>query len=349
MKTALRRNAPPACLMAAGLALAALAATASPVQAGEIGHYVPGLPNLRDFFVPPEPGFYGILYNYFYTTGRLNDRNGDEIDSVTIGPGPGATLDVDVDVDLYALTPAVMWVSPWKIFGARYAAVIFPSFANSSIGASLATETGRGVDPETSHFNVGDLFVQPVTLGWALKHWGFTFAYGFYAPTGKYDVEDVTLPAIGTLEVEASDNIGLGFWTHQIQGAAAWYPFGHPGTAVTAALTYEIHHKKEDFDFTPGQNLTLNWGISQYLPLKKDQTLLLEVGPAGYSSWQVTDDSGNDARNADVHDQVHAAGGQLGLTYVPWNAGLTFHALYEFAAEDRFQGQAFGVTIIKKF
>jgi len=28
----------------------------------------------------------------------------------------------------------------------------------------------------------------------------------------------------------------------------------------------------------PGQHLTLNWGISEYLPLSKDQTLLLEIG-----------------------------------------------------------------------
>jgi hypothetical protein len=47
----------------------------------------------------------------------------------------------------------------------------------------------------------------------------------------------------------------------------------------------------------------------------------LEIGPAGYSSWQVTDDTGSAAKNPDVHDQVHAVGGQLGLTYVPWLGG----------------------------
>jgi hypothetical protein len=40
---------------------------------------------------------------------------------------------------------------------------------------------------------------------------------------------------------------------------------------VLAALIHEIHSDKEDFDLTPGQNLTLNWGISQFLPLSKDQ------------------------------------------------------------------------------
>ena len=80
------------------------------------------------------------------------------------------------------------------------------------------------------------------------------------------------------MTAEAADNIGLGFWTHQLQGAVTWYPWAHKATAVLAALTYEIHGDKEDFDLTPGQNLTWNWGISQFLPLQKDQKLLLEVG-----------------------------------------------------------------------
>ena len=77
---------------------------------------------------------------------------------------------------------------------------------------------------------------------------------------------------------------------------------------MVTALTYEIHTEKEDFDLTPGQNLTWNWGISQFLPLRKDQTLLLEAGVTGYSSWQITDDSGSDPRNTGVRDQVHAVG-----------------------------------------
>jgi hypothetical protein len=113
------------------------------------------------------------------------------------------------------------------------------------------------------------------------------------------------------------------------------------------ALTYEIHGEKEDFALTPGQSLTLNWGVSQYLPLRKDQQLLLEVGPAGYSSWQVTEDSGR-AANA-VKDEVHGVGGQLGLAYVPWKAALNFHYFYEFAAQDRFQGQSIGLNFAIKF
>ena len=64
--------------------------------------------------------------------------------------------------------------------------------------------------------------------------------------------------AVLALTVESPDNIGYGFWTNQLQGAVAWYPWTHKATAVTAALTYQIHTNKYDFDLTPGQRLTLN-------------------------------------------------------------------------------------------
>ena len=331
-------------VLALGLAL-----TTGTTHGGEIGHYAPGLINIRDLIVP-APGLYGVLYNYYYTSDRLNDGNGDKIDSVTINPGDGSgvPLTVDVDVDVYVLAPTLIWVSPWKILGAKYGAFISPTFANASVGASLATATGRGADAETSQFGVGDLFVQPLWLGWSLTHWDVTLGYGFYAPIGKYDTSTATLPGGASVTAEAADNIGLGFWTNQFQGALTWYPWAHKGTAVVAGLTYEIHSDKEDFDLTPGQNLTLNWGISQFLALTKDQKLLLEAGLTGYSSWQITDDSGSDARNPDVRDQVHAIGGQLGLTYVPWVASLNAHYFGEFSAQDRFQGHVFGVSVAKK-
>jgi hypothetical protein len=190
---------------------------------------------------------------------------------------------------------------------------------------------------------MGDLLVQPVWLDCSLKHWDFNASHGFYAPVGKYNTDTVTVPGVGPVKVESADNIGYGFWTQQFQGAVAWYPMEHKATAVP----YETNTKKEDFDLTPGDTLTLNWGISQYLPLKKDDSLLLEVGPAGYDSWQMTEDSGSDPSS--TMDQVRGAGGQLGVTYVPWSLLINFHAFCEFAAEDRFQGQSYGISIAKKF
>jgi hypothetical protein len=161
-------------------------------------------------------------------------------------------------------------------------------------------------------------------------------------------VNSITLPRLGTIKAEALDNIGLGFWTQQTQVAGYWYPWATKATALGVGLTHEVHGEKEDFDITPGQNLTVNWGISQYLPLTSDQTLLLEIGPAGYDSWQVTEDSGDDVR-FHARDEVHAVGGQLGLTYVPWTLVLNFHYFHEYEAVDRFEGDVSGLTVAKKF
>ncbi len=190
---------------------------------------------------------------------------------------------------------------------------------------------------------------QPVWLDWSEKHWDISLAYGFYAPVGKYDSQTVTLPGGADVTVESKNNIGLGFWTQRVQGGLAWYPMTNKATAFVTGLTYEYNGKKEDFELKPGQMLTLNWGISQYLPLCKSHTLLLEVGPAGYDTWQITDSTGGDAILPDSRSQVHAVGGQVGLNYVPWKAFLTFHGFYEYAAESRFQGASLGINLGLKF
>jgi hypothetical protein len=339
--------------VAIATAVAVLGQGASFVAAGEIGHFNPGVINIRDY-VMPEPGLYGAMYNYVYTTRQLNGPNGNTADSVTLPPNRppgkrGLTLNVNVDVDLYALAPTLMWVSERQILGARYAAYVVPTFANTSLGAALDVVTGRGINPSTSTFGIGDTYVQPLCLDWSREHFDIAFGAGFYAPTGKYDVNSIRLPGVGQLKAESAHNIGFGFWTAQTQLGGAWYPWSHKGTAVVLALTHEVNGQKQDFDLTPGQTLTFNWGLSQYVPLDSEKKLLLELGPAGYDSWQVSHDTGSDAATPNVLDQVHAAGGQLGLTYVPWSAVVNFHAFQEFAAQDRFQGEVFGLNLAKKF
>src|SRR5262249_31206822 len=230
----------------------------------------------------------------------------------------------------------------WKRVGAKYAAYVVPTFANTSLGAALATVTGLGINPSTSSFGVGDLYVQPLWLDWTLEHFDVAFGAGFYAPTGKCDVQTSHVPGVGSLKSESANNIGFGFWTAQTQLGGAWYPFEHKGTAVVAALTHEVNGKKQDFDLTPGQNLTFTWGISQYVPLDEGKTLLLEVGPAGYDTWQVSYDTGSDAATPNVLDQVHAAGGQIGFKVVPVSLGVDFHALQVVCGPGRVQGRGVG-------
>ena len=265
-----------------------LLAAGGPARAGDAGHYVGGMMDIRDYFVP-DPGFYAALYNYFYMTDRYNDQNGNKVSSTTRPDGSASPA--SVNLNMYVLAPAFIWVSPWNVLGAKYGIDVVPTFANSSLNAVASTARGRGGSATEATFAPGDLFVQPVWLGWSFSHWDLSAAYGFYAPVGKYSTDAELTPG-GTVNVPASDNIGLGFWTQQFQGAAAWYPWTNRATAVTLALTYEYNSPQQGTDISYGQNLWLNWGISQYLPLTKDEKLLLEVGPAGYYEWQVSSDTG---------------------------------------------------------
>ena len=332
-------------------ALFAIALLAAAPGRAEVGHFIPGLLNIRDYFLPPEPGVYVAAYNYYYSTDRRNDNDGDKIRSVTLdppGPGPGVPVNLDVDLDLYALAVPFIWVTEWNFLGARFGALAAPSFANASVEASLSVGRRLGGDADNSSFNVADPYFQPIWLDWSGKHWEVSAAYGFYAAAGKYDSAERTVPVLGTVRLEDPDNIGYGFWTHQFQAAGAWYPFDHKGTAVTGVATYEYHTNKQDFDLQPGENLTLNWGISQFIPLTSDQRLLLEIGPAGWNGWQVSADSGTDAIDHQ-RDRTHAVGGQLGITSIDWGMAVNFHGFYEYRTQSRFQGYSLGLSLAKHF
>jgi len=292
-----------------------------PVCAQEVGHYVPGVANIRDFAVPP-PGFYYEQFNVYYGSDTFKNRNGRSLDSVTIG---NRTIELDIDVDIFAIVPTLIWVSPFKLLGADYAAYIAPPLGSTSVGAALnAREFGREVDD--SQFGIGDLFVQPLWLGWHGERFDVSLGYGVYAPTGKYDAGD-------------RDNIGLGFWTNQFQLSGLFYVDKLKATAIMLAVTYEIHSNKDGVDITPGDSVSFEWGISQYLSER------LEVGVAGYSTWQVENDSGSDVVFRGVKDQVHAAGGQISYWPLKEKLNIAIRHLREFEAHARFQGSLTTLTL----
>jgi len=94
--------------------------------------------NIRDFFVP-EPGFYYAQYHYLYSTDTLKNRNGDEVGSLTrTGLLGTTTVTVEPDVDVFVLASAFMGVSPWEVLGARYGAIITPTFPDGSAQGNLS-------------------------------------------------------------------------------------------------------------------------------------------------------------------------------------------------------------------
>lgn len=296
-------------------------------SAAELGHFAPGMMNIRDF-IQPDSGNYFLLYNIYYGSDTLKDQNGNRVESIAVGP---ATVKVDVDVDSYTTAPTYVHITDKKLFGASYGFLLSQPLGNPSFQASLEFENLPDINKkiDESSYGLGDTYIRPLWLGWNFGKMDVGASYGLYIPIGKYDAG-------------AADNVGLGMWTHEFSVNAVYYVDEQKGTALTIAGTYEIHHKKKDVDITPGSHFTVNYGISQYLPISEN--FLADIGVAGYAQWQVTKDRGSDALSKDIKDQVYALGLQAGLAYLPWDSQLTFKWTREFKAEDRFEGDFYTLT-----
>lgn len=312
------------------------------------GHFAPGAEQVRDYIIG-SPGIALSLYTYRYNSTRYNDNNGNKVNSVLIGPDGKDTLDANVDFKNYSLSPEFTWTTKLKGSDIKYSACIQPTLATASIDASLKTVHPDGFGAQQSEVGTGDLFVEPLAFGLTKSHWDFAIAYSFYAPTGKYNIDSAHLPNSGTIKIVAPDNIGLGYWTNQLQGGVAWYPWADQRLAFVSAVTYEINGKQKGFDLTPGQNLSVNWGVSQFLSLNKKKSLQLNIGIAGNGNWQVSPNKGTDATNTNEYDRVQSIGAQVGLLYPPLGLWFSVHGFKQYNARNLYEGQSYGLVLGKSF
>jgi len=304
----------------------------SPLQSG---HYLPTITGVRDMSQPP-PGFDVLWYNVFFATDTYIDRDGNEFTGLRLSEIDSDLPDVEVNLDLngFATVPALVYVSHFELLGgARYLAGISPNYVTTD--GTVVTEMGGGASDTTiknvsegSVSGFSDLFVSPLGLSWRIGKFDVTAIYGFYAPTGRY-------------EKGGSNNVGLGFWTHQFQAYGYFYPFPHMGTAFMVGLIYEANGSIKDSDLHPGNRFTLEWGLSQYL------TEQLELTVQGGHNWQVTEDSGGDVFwNPAVHDRKSTVAFGAGYWPVPGRLQITGKYAFDFGSRQRFDNSYAMINMI---
>jgi hypothetical protein len=247
---------------------------ASPIQ---MGAYIPGLINPRDYANPGTSGFIALDYNVFFSTNQYVDRNGDKVDQLDLGLGKGP-VPLAIEMSGYLNALSLVYVSPELSFlgNARYMGILAPYYttADFRVALTVLSDSTLSVDGSTGGF--GDLGFAPLFLTWSLAEDKFdiTTGYMFTAPTGRY-------------ETGADDNIGLGNWTHAFQ-VFTYYYLMQKATAIYLGNTYEAHGKLKDVNVKPAGQYTLEYGVSQYLSER------FEVTVQGGHSWQVGEDSGTD-------------------------------------------------------
>ncbi len=180
-----------------------------------------------------------------------------------------------------------------------------------------------------------DTYFQPVQMGWHIKNRvDFDAGYAFIAPTGRYT------PG-------ASNNVGSGYWGNFITSQTTLYITKNKGTSANMTTAWEIHGQKSGSNITPGQAFTDEWGLGQVLPLKKDMSMLGQLGFIGYDQWQVSHSSGTlfipglppVPESSIPFYSVHAMGVQANFILPAKDFAAFFKYLDEYRALARPQGR----------
>ena len=201
----------------------------------------------------PGPGIYVSGIYYFYDTNTLVDRNGTRINRVGITQtfaGLGVT-----------------GVFKKKILGGNYSAtIVLPVLTAAITTPQQAKDTNTGI-------GYSDTYAQPINLGWHKKKYDAMAWYGIYAPTGSFTAG-------------ATNNHGLGMWSHEFGGGATVY-FDEKKTwhAATVA-TYNVQSHIRGTNRKAGNVVSLEGGVG-----KSFCSGLCNVGVDYYTQWKVTDDT----------------------------------------------------------
>ena len=282
-------------------------------EAQRRGQYTPGV-NSTNSGVLPEPGITYVNVFQLYTFDTLKGPDGED-------------LPVNADLNVFVDHNIFVWVSKKKILGAKFAVMADLPIANNSLGlAEIGTVGGGG--------GFADSYYQPITLGWNLKRADIQVAYGFVAPTGRFNGG-------------ASNNVGTGYWGHDISSGQTIYLTKDKMTAVSAYEQYEFHGTQRDTGIHPGQTFDIDYSLTHVIPLQKNMHTLLQVGVIGYGQYQTTDRSGpglNPVVQANTHYRVNALGGAANIILPVRKASLGIKWLKEFSNKSTVQGQSLQIS-----
>jgi len=176
-----------------------------------------------------------------------------------------------------------------------------------------------------------DSYYQPCILGWEKHRVAIRAAYGFLAPTGRF-------------EGGADDNVGSGYWTHVVSSGQSVYLTEDQATCLSAFQMYEFHGAQEDTDIHPGQTLNLDYSLTRTLSVR--EAMLLQVGLAGYGQWQTTDKTGPNIspEQAKAHYRVNSLGFAANVILPEKKVTLGLKYFQEFSNRSTVEGSSLQIA-----
>lgn len=170
------------------------------------------------------------------------------------------------------------YVPEHKFLGGYFVPYIGVNAATGSLVADIPDVASTNLSAGAGGSGLADTYVQPLNMGWHLGgRVDFNAGYAFTAPTGRYTAG-------------ASNNVGSGYWGNNLTTGTTLYITKNKGTSANLATDWEIHRQRKTASVpagqtsnkTPGEAFTIEWGFGQVLPLKKDMSMLAQLGLVGY-------------------------------------------------------------------
>ena len=199
----------------------------------------------------PGPGVYVSGVYYFYDSHEIVDANGTHFNRVSIEQSMPAA--------------ALTYVAKKKILGGHFAATVVLPLLN------VALDTPQS--PSKTGLGYSDTYVQPLQLGWQKKRFDALVGYGLYMPTGRFTAG-------------ASNNHGLGMWSHELSAGTTVYLDKKKQWHAATNAYYNIQSHIRGTQRKAGNVLSLEGGVGRTFC-----SGLCNVGVDYYTQWKVTNDT----------------------------------------------------------
>jgi hypothetical protein len=315
------------------LVFVALAMTMSAASlAFALGYgYNPGIEGAKAPSLPP-PGFHYKMYNMLVDTDDLRDANGDG--AVVLGPG----AKVDFSAKVFAQAHRLIYFTEKKLFGADYGMSLIVPIVAKDVEINVPD---LGIYSDDSNIGLGDIFIEPLVLGWHKERWDFAFGLGAQLPTGEW--ADSGEPANGDPGCGGYGNVLLTLGaTYFLDEAKSW-------TVSALSRTIGYFGEQDDTDYQPGDEFTIDWGIAKEFAPSKN--LLIRPAIVGYTYWQLTDDENryDGVGTDDDHGVKYAIGAEVNFFWLPRLIQFNLRWLEDIEVEDEYKATTFVASLTCSF
>jgi hypothetical protein len=295
------------------VAAAFMCGLAGYAQAQNRGVYPLGLSAINSG-VSAAPGFTYSNAFLFYARDEEKGADGEVI----------ATGEQSVLLDMNT----VIWASSEKIAAlgdARFSSAATLPIANNSLSSSAqgAISGGGGA---------GDLYLQPIILGWQRERADIRAILGVLAPTGRFTAG-------------AKDNVGNGYWTPVIASGQTFYLSADRATTLSLFEMYEFHTTQEGTQIRPGETFDLDYSVMRAFSAYGESRL--QVGLIGYGAWQTTAKTGPGitATQEAQRYRVNAAGVGMNWLLPAQKVTLSLKYFDEFSNQWTYQGYSLQISV----